>query len=108
MTPFAVKHAENPPVLAVSHRAEGRTICYSGDTEGRHADRGRARRRSFCLRMLHVRQGRARESSLSTLREKLPLIGAKRTVLTHMSEDMPRQLGNVEVETAEDGKIVEF
>ena len=29
-------------------------------------------------------------------------------ILTHMSEDMLKQLGNVEIETAEDGKIVEF
>jgi hypothetical protein len=40
------------------------------------------------------------------LREKLPAIGAKRVILTHMSNDMLKRLGDVGFETAEDGKIV--
>jgi hypothetical protein len=46
--------------------------------------------------------------SLSTLREKLPLIGAKRVILTHMSDDMLSRLSGVDLECAEDGKIVDF
>ena len=46
--------------------------------------------------------------SLSTLREKLPLIGAKRVILTHMSEDMLGRLGDVECEVAADGASIDF
>jgi hypothetical protein len=46
--------------------------------------------------------------SLSTLREKLPLIGAKRVILTHMSDDMLGRLGDVGCEVAADGASVDF
>ena len=46
--------------------------------------------------------------SLSILREKLPLIGAKRVILTHMSEDMLGRLGDVECEVAADGASIDF
>ena len=44
--------------------------------------------------------------SLSTLREKLPEIGAKRVVLTHMSDDMLSRTPEVEFEMASDGKTI--
>ena len=44
--------------------------------------------------------------SLSTLREKLPAIGAKRVILTHMGEDMCSRLPKIEFETADDGKVI--
>ena len=46
--------------------------------------------------------------ALSVLREKLPAIGARRVILTHMSEDMLGRLGEVELETAQDGARVIF
>jgi phosphoribosyl 1,2-cyclic phosphodiesterase len=46
--------------------------------------------------------------SFSTLREKLPRIGAKRVILTHMSEDMLSRLKDVEIETAEDEMMIDF
>jgi phosphoribosyl 1,2-cyclic phosphodiesterase len=44
--------------------------------------------------------------SLSTLREKLPAIGAKRVILTHMSDDMLSHAPTVEFEMATDGKVI--
>ena len=84
-------------------------ICYSGDTEWTDAliEAARGADLFVCECYMFDKVVRA-HLSLSTLREKLPLIGAKRMILTHMSEDMLKQLGNVEIETAEDGKIVEF
>ena len=46
--------------------------------------------------------------ALSILRQHLPAIGAKRVILTHMSEDMLVRLGEIEYETADDGKIIEL
>jgi hypothetical protein len=46
--------------------------------------------------------------SLSVLREHLADIDAKRVILTHLSDDMLSQLSAVDLESAEDGKIVEF
>ena len=44
--------------------------------------------------------------SLSTLREKLPAIGARRVILTHMGDDMLSRASEIEIETAADGKVV--
>jgi len=45
---------------------------------------------------------------LQTLEEKLPLIGAKRLVLTHMSDDMLGRLETLPYETAHDGLVLQF
>ena len=44
--------------------------------------------------------------SLSTLKEKLPALGAKRVILTHMSDDMLSRTSEVEFEMATDGKVI--
>ena len=51
------------PLPRLSHRG-GRqdVLLFRRHRMDRRADRGRARRRSLCLRMLHVREGRARAS----------------------------------------------
>ena len=45
---------------------------------------------------------------LATLEKHLPAIGAKRVILTHMSDDMLVQRSEAAYETAEDGLIVEI
>jgi phosphoribosyl 1,2-cyclic phosphodiesterase len=45
--------------------------------------------------------------SLAELQRQLPRIGAKRVILTHMSDDMLGHLDRVPYETASDGMIVE-
>ena len=44
--------------------------------------------------------------SLSTLKEKLPTLGAKRVILTHMSDDMLSRAPEVGFEMATDGKVI--
>jgi phosphoribosyl 1,2-cyclic phosphodiesterase len=53
---------------------------------------------------------KARKShmSLAALRDHLPRIGAKRVVLTHLSEDMLARLSDVELDCAVDGMVLEF
>jgi ribonuclease BN (tRNA processing enzyme) len=46
--------------------------------------------------------------TLSVLRQHLPAIGAKRVILTHLSEDMLSHIADVELECAVDGLVVEF
>jgi ribonuclease BN (tRNA processing enzyme) len=105
-----VKHADNAgPCLAYRIETEGRTICYSGDTEWTDALIEAARGADLFVCECYMFEKVVRvHLSLSTLREKLPLIGAKRTILTHMSEDMLGKLKDVEIETAEDGMVVDF
>lgn len=110
VTPFVVRHADNAgPCLAYRIEVEGKTICYSGDTEWTDALIEAAHGADLFICECHMFEKVVRAHlSFSTLREKLPRIGAKRVILTHMSEDMLSQLSAVDVESAEDGKIVEF
>lgn len=110
VTPFAVKHADNAgPCLAYRIEAEGRTLCYSGDTEWTEtlADAARGADLFVCECYTFERPRRA-HMALSVLRERLAGIGAKRVILTHMSDDMLSRLSGVDLECAEDGKIVDF
>ncbi len=110
VTPFPVRHDDKAgPCLAYRIEAEGRTICYSGDSEWTDTllDAARGADLFICECYMYDKAVRA-HLSLSILREKLPAIGAKRTILTHMGEDMLARLREVEFETAEDGKIVEL
>jgi ribonuclease BN (tRNA processing enzyme) len=89
VTGYLVKHPSETPSMGLRVECDGRTIAYTGDTEwvenivriGRGADVLLAeaywyeRKVPFHLDFL-------------TLKDRLPMIGAKRVVLTHMSPDM--------------------
>ena len=110
LTPFHVRHDDRAgPCLAYRIVLDGRTICYSGDTEwvDTLVDAARAADLFICECYMYDRPVRA-HLALSTLRQHLPAIGARRVILTHMSEEMLGRLGEVEYETAEDGKVVDL
>ena len=110
VTPFTVQHDDRAgPCLSYRIEVEGRTICYSGDTGWTETLVEAARGADlFICECYTFEQPRRAHLSYSVLREKLAQIGAKRVILTHMSEDMLARLSDVGQETAEDGKIVEF
>lgn len=110
VTPFYVNHGDpGGAFFAYRIEAEARTIAYTGDTEwseelikaGRKADLFIAEAYFYDKKIkLHL--------DLATLTEHLPLIQAKRVVLTHMSGDMLSRLPDIPHEVAEDGKILEI
>jgi ribonuclease BN (tRNA processing enzyme) len=106
--PFHVSHDDKVgPCLAYRIEFEGKAICYSGDTEWTDSliDAARGADLFICECYMFEKVIRA-HLSLSTLREKLPAIGAKRVILTHMSDDMLSRTSEIECETAADGKII--
>jgi len=108
--PFHVRHDDRAgPCLAYRIALEGRTICFSGDTEwvDTLVDAARGADLFICECYMYEKPVRA-HLALSILREQLPAIGAKRVVLTHMSEDMLKRLNEVEYETADDGKVIDL
>lgn len=108
VTPFHVRHDDKAgPCLAYRIEFEGKTICYSGDTEWTDAllDAARGADLFICECYMFEKVVRA-HLSLSTLRDKLPAIGAKRVVLTHMGEGMLSRASEIEFETAADGKVI--
>ena len=44
----------------------------------------------------------------TTLRRHLPEIGAKRTIVTHMSAELLGRQGEIALEAAHDGMVVDF
>jgi ribonuclease BN (tRNA processing enzyme) len=109
VTPFHVRHDDRAgPCLALRVRVGGRIICYSGDTEWTDTLVEAARDADLfvCECYVYDRPVRA-HLSLTTLRQHLPAIGAKRVILTHMSNSMLNRRAEVEYEMADDGKIIE-
>lgn len=110
ITPFHVKHDDRAgPCLAHRIQVEGKTLTYSGDTEWVDTliDAARGADLFVCECYNYDKVVRA-HLALKTLEQHLPVIGAKRVILTHMSDDMLSRLHEVPFETADDGKTVEF
>ncbi len=108
VTPFLVNHG-NPggPFFALRVEAEGRVIAYTGDTEWTDAIVDAAAGADLFVAEAYFRDKRVSlHLDLATLERHLPAIGAKRVILTHMSDDMLAQVASVPHEAAEDGMIV--
>jgi ribonuclease BN (tRNA processing enzyme) len=110
VTPYSVVHGESGgPFLAYRIEANGRVITYSADTEwtdtlipaARHAD-------LFVAEAYYYDRIVKNHLSLKTLEPHLGAIGAKRLILTHMSDDMLGRLDKLPYSAAQDGMIVEL
>jgi len=109
-TPFHVAHDDRAgPCLAYRIEVENRIVTYSGDTEWTEALIPAGRGADLLICECYVRDHPVRTHlSLAELGHELPRIGAKRVILTHMSDDMLRHLDGLPYETAADGMIVEL
>jgi len=109
VTPFHVAHDDRAgPCLAYRIEAENRVIAYSGDTEWTEALIAAGRGADLFICECYVRDKPVRAHlSLVELERELPRIGAKRVILTHMSDAMLAHLDSVPYETAADGMIVD-
>lgn len=104
VTPFVVKHACGAPPFALRVEVGGRSICYSGDTEWTEGLGEAARGVDLFVAEAYFHEPKARfHLDFTTLMKHLPEIGAKRTILTHMSPDMLARASTLGVDAAEDG-----
>ena len=110
VTPFQAHHG-NPggPFFAYRVEAEGRTISYTGDSQWTEALADAARDADLFIAEAYFRDKQIPlHLDLKTLEEHLPAIGAKRLILTHMSDDMLTQRADLAYESAEDGMVLEI
>jgi ribonuclease BN (tRNA processing enzyme) len=108
---YEVRHPSGAPSFGLRLACDGRVIAYTGDTEwvdaivdiGRDAD-------VFLAEAYFYERKVPYHLDFATLRDRLPSIGAKRTVLTHMSPDMlARDAASLAgCMRAEDGMAIEF
>lgn len=110
ITPFHVRHDDRAgPCLAYRIEAENRVFCYSGDTAWTDSLIEAARGADlFVCECYRYEKEAPSHMSLAALRSRLAAIGARRVVLTHMSEEMLARRGEIGEATAEDGMVVAF
>ena len=110
VTPYPVVHGESGgPFLAYRVEAEGRTLAYSADTEWTETLIPLAHGADLFIAEAYMYEKVVKNHlSLKTLEQHLPAIGAKRLVLTHMSDDVLSRLDDLPHLAAEDGMVVVF
>jgi ribonuclease BN (tRNA processing enzyme) len=110
VTPYPVVHGESGgPFLAYRIEAEGRVISYSADTEWTEMLIPAARNADLFIAEAYTYDRIVKNHlSLTTLEAHLPEIGAKRLVLTHMSDDVLGRVDELSYTAASDGMLVVF
>jgi len=109
VTAFEVVHPSGAPSLALRIACDGRVIAYTGDTEWTDALIEVGREADLLIAECYMREREVPyHLSHQTWREKAPLVGAKRVILTHMSSAMLEALAGIDFEAAHDGLEVEL
>ncbi|TAJ41818.1 MAG: MBL fold metallo-hydrolase [Reyranella sp.] len=109
VTPYLMKHFSGAPSYALRIETEDKVLTYSGDTEwvdelipaGRDAD-------LFICEAYFFDKVMKYHVDYTTLMKRLPDIGARRTIVTHMSAELLGRQGEIACEAAHDGLVVEF
>jgi ribonuclease BN (tRNA processing enzyme) len=107
VTPFEVVHQSGAPSNALRVDYGAKVLVYSGDTEWTDSllDAARGADLFICECNFFDREGPG-HLSYRTLAAKRPLLECQRLVLTHLSEEMLANLGDVELEAAQDGLVL--
>jgi ribonuclease BN (tRNA processing enzyme) len=110
VTGYTVAHPSGTPSLALRINCNGKIITYTGDTEWVDGLLSAGRNADLLIAEAYYYERKVRfHLDYVTLREKLPLIGAKRVILTHMSPDMLRRVSEPQdCEVATDGLELEI
>jgi ribonuclease BN (tRNA processing enzyme) len=109
VTPYAVTHSSGAPALALRVELEGKVVAYSGDTEWTEALVDAAHDADLFIAEAYYYDKRVPgHLDFVTLNEQRERLGARRTILTHMSADMLNRVESLGCETAEDGKLVQL
>jgi ribonuclease BN (tRNA processing enzyme) len=102
---FEVDHFCAAPPLALRLEADGKSLCYTGDTEWTDRLIEAARNVDLLIAEAYFFEKKIKwHLDYATLRQNLPRIGAKRVILTHMSPEMLGRQAEVSgCELAHDG-----
>ena len=109
VTPYLMKHYSGAPSYALRIETEGKVLTYSGDTEwveelipaACDAD-------LFICEAYFFDKVMKYHIDYTTLVNHLPRIGAKRTIVTHMSAELLGRGSEIALEAAHDGLVVDF
>lgn len=108
VTTFPVVHTPGTNPHAVRVQYGGKVIAYSGDTEWTDALLEAADGADlFVCECQEYDRRVPGHLGYRTLSEKRDALGCRRLVLTHLGEEMLARVGELDVEAAEDGMVVE-
>ncbi len=107
VTPFLVRHPSGAPALALRFEVAGKVFSYSGDTEwvdsliaaGKDAD-------LLIIECYAVDRQVKNHLDWKTLGDRLPAIGARRVLLTHLSAEALRRRNELGAECCEEGMTI--
>jgi len=109
VTPIPVVHASGAPAYALRVQVHGKTIVYSGDTEWTdNLIRAAAGADLFICEAYYYEKKMKFHLDYHTLLKHSKEIDCRRIILTHMNEDMLQRIESLEIEHAEDGKVIEL
>jgi ribonuclease BN (tRNA processing enzyme) len=107
VTPYTVVHPSGAPSYALRIALGDRILAYSGDTEWTDALIPAARGADlFVCECFSPEKRGGYHLNYQTLMDHRTELECRKLILTHMNEDMLRRLGSLDVEWAEDGKII--
>ena len=102
--PHLVRHPCGAPPLALRVEVDGKSLCYTGDTEWVDAIVEAAKGVDLFVCEGYFDDKPVRfHLNWQTVKRHLPEIGARRVVITHMSPEMLSRVGSLGIEAAEDG-----
>lgn len=107
--PFVVKHPCGAPPFALRIAVDGKSVCYSGDTEWVDELEEAARGVDLFVAEAYFADKAIKfHLDHATLAAHLPAIAAKRVIVTHMGPEMLQHRDTLGCEAAEDGLVVAF
>jgi ribonuclease BN (tRNA processing enzyme) len=107
VTPYSVVHPSGAPAYALRIALEDKILAYSGDTEWTDALIPAARGADlFVCECTSLEKGSGYHLDYQTLMGHRTELECRKLILTHMNDDMLHRLGSLDVEGAEDDKIV--
>jgi ribonuclease BN (tRNA processing enzyme) len=109
VTPFAVAHSSGAPSFALRVEYGGKLIACSGDTEWTDALLEVARGADLFICECNGFDKRVPgHLDYRTLAEQRGRLECERLVITHMNEDMLARVGQLDVDAADDGLVIEL
>jgi ribonuclease BN (tRNA processing enzyme) len=107
--PLAVEHPAGAPAFALRLTCHDKVIAYSGDTEWTEALPEVSRGADLFIVECYAYHPKPKfHLDFHTLSARRSDLGAKRLLLTHMSQDMLNRADQLDVETARDGMLIEL
>jgi ribonuclease BN (tRNA processing enzyme) len=107
VTPYSVVHPSGAPSYALRIVLGDKILAYSGDTEWTDALIPAARGADlFVCECFSPEKRGGYHLDYQTLMNHRTELDCRKLILTHMNDDMLHRLGSLDVEGAEDGKVV--